>query len=284
MAERAGKKEKNYKEHLITVEERHKILIDYFIPVTNHSEIKSFLKAQINELEEFLESLYKLNELTSKTNSKILSFGEILSSNIIFKILKQKGCDIIFKDTRELIFKKNINDREVIDNSLSEKKTVSFLSKNKSKVILLPGFIASDNKGNTLTLGRGGSDLTASLLANYSNAKKLEIWSDVSGMFTANPKLVSQALPIRKLSYHEAMELSHFGAKVIYPPTLQPLIKKNIPVIIKNTFEPNARGTKIDKKGSKKVDGHIVKGVSHIENVALLNLEGSGMIGFPGFS
>ena len=114
--------------------------------------------------------------------------------------------------------------------------------------------------------------------------RKLEIWSDVSGMFTANPKLVSQALPIRKLSYHEAMELSHFGAKVIYPPTLQPLIKKNIPVIIKNTFEPNARGTKIDMKGSKKVDGHVVKGVSHIENVALLNVEGSGMIGIPGFS
>ena len=284
MAERASKSEKNYKEYLITVEERHKILIDYFIPVTDHSEIKSFLKAQINELEEFLESLYTLNELTSKTNSKILSFGEILSSNIIFKILKQKGCDIIFKDTRELIFKKNINDREVVDDFLSEKKTISFLRKNRNKIILLPGFIASDNDGNTLTLGRGGSDLTASLLANYSNARKLEIWSDVSGMFTANPKLVSQALPIRKLSYHEAMELSHFGAKVIYPPTLQPLIKKNIPVIIKNTFEPNARGTKIDMKGSKKVDGHVVKGVSHIENVALLNVEGSGMIGIPGFS
>ena len=284
MAERASKSEKNYKEYLITVEERHKILIDYFIPVTDHSEIKSFLKAQIYELEEFLESLYTLNELTSKTNSKILSFGEILSSNIIFKILKQKGCDIIFKDTRELIFKKNINDREVVDDFLSEKKTVSFLSENRNKIILLPGFIASDNDGNTLTLGRGGSDLTASLLANYSNARKLEIWSDVSGMFTANPKLVSQALPIRKLSYHEAMELSHFGAKVIYPPTLQPLIKKNIPVIIKNTFEPNARGTKIDMKGSKKVDGHVVKGVSHIENVALLNVEGSGMIGIPGFS
>ena len=284
MAERASKSEKNYKEYLITVEERHKTLIDYFIPVTDHSEIKSFLKAQINELEEFLESLYTLNELTSKTNSKILSFGEILSSNIIFKILKQKGCDIIFKDTRELIFKKNINDREVVDDFLSEKKTISFLSENRNKIILLPGFIASDNDGNTLTLGRGGSDLTASLLANYSNARKLEIWSDVSGMFTANPKLVSQALPIRKLSYHEAMELSHFGAKVIYPPTLQPLIKKNIPVIIKNTFEPNARGTKIDMKGSKKVDGHVVKGVSHIENVALLNVEGSGMIGIPGFS
>ena len=284
MAERASKSEKNYKEYLITVEERHKILIDYFIPVTDHSEIKSFLKAQINELEEFLESLYTLNELTSKTNSKILSFGEILSSNIIFKILKQKGCDIIFKDTRELIFKKNINDREVVDDFLSEKKTISFLRKNRNKIILLPGFIASDNDGNTLTLGRGGSDLTASLLANYSNARKLEIWSDVSGMFTANPKLVSQALPIRKLSYHEAMELSHFGAKVIYPPTLQPLIKKNIPVIIKNTFEPNARGTKIDMKGSKKVDGHVVKGVSHIENVALINVEGSGMIGIPGFS
>ena len=284
MAKSASNSEVNYKESLNIIEQRHKVLIDHFIPVTKQSEIKSFLKAQINKLEEILDSLFKLNELTSKSNSKILSFGEILSSNIIFKILKYNGNDVIFKDTREIIFKKTVNDREVVDYFLSKKKTMSFLKKNKHKIALFPGFIASDVEGNTLTLGRGGSDLTASLLANYSDASQLEIWSDVSGMFTANPKLVSQATPIRKLSYQEAMELSHFGAKVIYPPTLQPLIKKGIPVYIKNTFDSNARGTRIDSKGSKKSDVQIVKGVSHIENVALVSLEGSGMIGIPGFS
>ena len=284
MAKRASNSKKHHKEFLGIIEDRHKILIDHFIPVTKQSETISFLKTQINELEEILDSLFKLNEITPKSNSKILSFGEILSSNIIYKILKNEGCNIIFKDSREIIFKKTINNREVVDDYLSEKKTITFLNKHKHEIILFPGFIASDAEGNTLTLGRGGSDLTASLLANYSDANKLEIWSDVSGMYTANPKLVSQAIPIRKLSYQEAMELSHFGAKVIYPPTLQPLIKKNIPVNIKNTFDSNARGTRIDRKGSKKSDGQIVKGVSHIENVALVSLEGSGMIGIPGFS
>ena len=284
MAKRASNSKENHKEFLNIIEQRHKTLIDHFIPVAKQSEIKSFLKARINELEEILDSLFKLNELTPKSNSKILSFGEVLSSNIIFKILQCRGFNIIFKDTREIIFKKTVNDREVVDDNLSEKKTISFLKKNKYKIILFPGFIASDDEGNTVTLGRGGSDLTASLLASYSDANKLEIWSDVSGMFTANPKLVSQATPIRKLSYQEAMELSHFGAKVIYPPTLQPLIKKGIPVNIKNTFDSNARGTIIDSKGSKRSDGQIVKGVSHIENVALVSLEGSGMIGIPGFS
>ena len=168
MAKRACNSKENHKEFLNIIEQRHKTLIDNFIPVAKQSEIKSFLKARINELEEILDSLFKLNELTPKSNSKILSFGEVLSSNIIFKILQCRGFNIIFKDTREIIFKKTVNDREVVDDNLSEKKTISFLKKNKYKIILFPGFIASDDEGNTVTLGRGGSDLTASLLASFS--------------------------------------------------------------------------------------------------------------------
>ena len=259
-------------------------MIEFFIPVTKQSEIISFLKSQINELEEVLESLFTLNELTSKSLAKILSFGEILSSTIIYSVLKHKECDIELKDSRQIIFMKTVNDREVVDHNKSEKKTKAFLNENNSKNILVPGFIAQDEDGNTTTLGRGGSDFTASLLANYSNADQLEIWTDVSGMYTAHPKLVSQAIPISNLSYHEAMELSHFGAKVIYPPTLQPLIDKNIPVIIKNTFDKKAKGTLINADGSSIQDGSTVKGISHIEDVALISLEGSGMIGIPGFS
>ena len=225
-----------------------------------------------------------MNELTSKSLAKILSFGEILSSTIIYSVLKHKECDIELKDSRQIIFTKTVNDREVVDHNKSEKKTKAFLNENNSKNILVPGFIAQDEDGNTTTLGRGGSDFTASLLANYSNADQLEIWTDVSGMYTAHPKLVSQAIPISNLSYHEAMELSHFGAKVIYPPTLQPLIDKNIPVIIKNTFDKKAKGTLINADGSSIQDGSTVKGISHIEDVALISLEGSGMIGIPGFS
>ena len=284
MSTQASKGERNYKDKLQILENQHLDLIEFFIPVTRQSEIISFLKSQINELEEVLESLFTLNELTSKSLAKILSFGEILSSTIIYSVLKHKECDIELKDSRQIIFMKTVNDREVVDHNKSEKKTKAFLNENNSKNILVPGFIAQDEDGNTTTLGRGGSDFTASLLANYSNADQLEIWTDVSGMFTAHPKLVSQAIPISNLSYHEAMELSHFGAKVIYPPTLQPLIDKNIPVIIKNTFDKKAKGTLINADGSSIQDGSTVKGISHIEDVALISLEGSGMIGIPGFS
>ena len=284
MSTQASKGENNYKDKLQILENQHLDLIEFFIPVTRQSEIISFLKSQINELEEVLESLFTLNELTSKSLAKILSFGEILSSTIIYSVLKHKECDIELKDSRQIIFMKTVNDREVVDHNKSEKKTKAFLNENNSKNILVPGFIAQDEDGNTTTLGRGGSDFTASLLANYSNADQLEIWTDVSGMFTAHPKLVSQAIPISNLSYHEAMELSHFGAKVIYPPTLQPLIDKNIPVIIKNTFDKKAKGTLINADGSSTQDGSTVKGISHIEDIALISLEGSGMIGIPGFS
>ncbi len=284
MSERASTGRNNYKEHLKTVETRHLDLIESFIPVTKQSEIISFLKSQLNELEEVLESLFTLKEMTSKSLDKILSYGEILSSNIIYHVLRHKECDIVLKDSRELIFTHTINEREVVDHNQSGGATKSFLKENISKTILIPGFIAQNKDGNTTTLGRGGSDFTASLIANYCNADQLEIWTDVSGMYTAHPKLVSQATPISKLSYEEAMELSHFGAEVIYPPTLQPLIDKNIPVIIKNTFDKKAKGTLINKSGASKTEGSTVKGISHIENVALICLEGSGMVGIPGFS
>ena len=153
------------------------------------------------------------------------------------------------------------------------------ISKNtKHRVTIVPGFVASDEEGAPTTLGRGGSDLTAALIASALNAKQLEIWTDVSGMFTAHPKYVKQARAIKQLSYHEAMELSHFGAKVIYPPTLQPVTKKNIPVVIKNTFCPEDEGTLIT---NEKTSNGQVRGISYIENIACLLLR-EGMIGFLG--
>ena len=284
MAEIASARKNNYKEHLKTLEVCHLNPIQHFVPVTQQSVIISFLKSQLNQLEEILESLFTINELTPKSLAKVSSYGEVLSSTIIFHILKNQGCNVELKDARELLFTHTKNDREVVNHQLSSEKTCAFLAESKAAIALVPGFIAQDEEGNTTTLGRGGSDLTASLLANYLQANVLEIWTDVSGMFTANPKLVNQAQPISKLSYEEAMELSHFGAKVIYPPTLQPLIDKNIPFLIKNTFDAQAPGTLIDQNGVEQGEGTTVKGVSHIENVALISLEGSGMIGIPGFS
>ena len=284
MAEQASQSDSNYKKNLKTIEEIHLNQINFFISLKQQSGVISFLKSKINELEEFLESLYTLNELTQKSLSKISSFGEILSSTIIYHVLKDSKFDVDLKDSREILFTHRVNDREVINNQKSSKKAPLLFKNKNSKIIVLPGFIAQDEEGNTTTLGRGGSDYTASLLANYVDASILEIWTDVSGVYTANPKLVNQAQPIDKLSFQEAMELSHFGATVIYPPTLQPLIEKNIPLQIKNTFDTSAKGTVINENNSKKIENSIVKGVSHIENVSLVNLEGSGMIGIPGFS
>ena len=152
----------------------------------------------------------------------------------------------------------------------------------KAAVIVVPGFIASDSHGATTTLGRGGSDYTAAILAAASDAEKLEIWTDVSGMMTADPRLVLNARVISEISYQEAMELSHFGAKVIYPPTIQPVMAKSIPVWIKNTFAPADMGTLIEDIGSS--NGKNIRGISSVNNMALLSLEGSGMVGIPGFS
>ena len=275
----------DFQDTIQVIEERHLNLILHFIPVTHQSEVISFLKSQLNDLEELLKSIHKLRELTPKSLAKVSSYGEILSSKIIFNILKHFKLDVVLKDSRELLFTHEFNGREIVNHKKSKKACIAFIFKNKAKIILLPGFIANDEDGNITTLGRGGSDYSASLLANFLDVSFLEIWTDVSGMYTAHPALVPQAFPIPKLSYQEAMELSYFGAKVIYPPTLQPLIKKEIPILIKNTFDSLAKGTRIDIKGNSEFgNGTVVKGVSHIEKVALINLEGSGMIGISGFS
>jgi aspartokinase/homoserine dehydrogenase 1 len=234
-------------------------------------------------LESRLDAVHLLEEATPKNNSTISAYGEILSSNIIQEIFSFNKVNSVLKDSRELIKTSSHNGREVVDQELTSKLIQDYFKKNTSDVVLLPGFIASNASGETTTLGRGGSDYSAAIIANATESEVLEIWTDVSGMYTAHPKIVAQAKPIEKLSYYEAMELSHFGAKVIYPPTLQPIIEKNIPIVIKNTFAPKDKGTLIDDTPAIE-NGEIVKGISHIDNVALINLEGSGMIGITGFS
>jgi aspartokinase/homoserine dehydrogenase 1 len=234
-------------------------------------------------LESRLDAIHLLEEATPKNNAAISAYGELLSSNIIQEIFSFNGIDSVLKDSRDLITTLHHNGREVVEQLTSEDNIKNFFKENTANVVLLPGFIASNASGETTTLGRGGSDYSAALIASATESEVLEIWTDVSGMYTAHPKIVAQAKPIEKLTYYEAMELSHFGAKVIYPPTLQPIIEKKIPIVIKNTFAPEDAGTLIDDSPAVE-NGEIVKGISHIDNVALINLEGSGMIGITGFS
>ena len=270
-------------DYLKEIEERHLEIIHGLSKVENQSSLLSFLKQQLNKLETILEAVSTIDEITKKTISKVLSFGEILSSKIIFELLNQRGNDISYLDSREIIFTKYHNNNEIID----EEKTGISISNNieliDSKLIIMPGFIATDSNNEISNLGRGGSDYTASVMANYTNSEALEIWTDVSGVFSANPKIVKNSKAIESLSYKEAMELSFFGAKVIYFPTLQPLIEKSIPAYIKNTFDKDAIGTCISNKGENNEESTI-KGISHIEKISLINFEGSGMVGVPGFS
>ena len=265
------------------LEERHLEIIKGFIPSKRQSSLISFVKVELNRLETLLEGIAMLQEITPKAADRVASFGEYLSSTLIAAIFKENNIDVRLIDGRDLIVTNTQNNRQIIQWEKTSENVKAHFDTASAKVTLVPGFVAKNNKGENTTLGRGGSDFTAAILANILEANSLEIWTDVSGMFTAHPKIVSQAGPIQQLSYLEAMELSHFGAKVIYPPTLQPLVEKNIPVYIKNTFAPADKGTLINHTKNTS-NGEVVKGISHIDHVSLVSLEGSGMVGIPGFS
>jgi aspartokinase/homoserine dehydrogenase 1 len=243
---------------------------------------RDFLSGQIIQLSDTLKGVYMLNDLSDKSLARIVSIGEILSSFIVTEAMQTNGLQALLQDSRSLIKTDSNYSNAAVDYVQTYKNIKEFIKNNHSKIVVVPGFIASDNKNNTTTLGRGGSDFTGAIFANAVNAKVLEIWTDVSGMFTANPQIVKQAKPIETISYQEAMELSHFGAKVIYPPTIQPALDKKIPILIKNTMAPEDAGTLITEKTEK--DFTIVKGISHIDQISLLTLEGNGMVGVPGIS
>ncbi len=271
-----------YKTILLTIEKRHLEIVRELIPIDKRSNVLAQVKKLLNTLESILEGISILQEFSNKTKDTILSFGERLSSYVISEALKCKISDTKLQDSRLLVItNSNFTSAEVLSEITTERVT-NFFAKNKARITILPGFIASDIQGNTTTLGRGGSDYTAAIFAGILNAEILEIWTDVSGMFTAHPKWVKDALPIEKISYEEALELSHFGAKVLYPPTIRPVLEKQIPIVIKNIFSPTEKGTLITEKP---ITGNIqVRGISHIEKVALMTLEGNGMVGIPGFS
>ena len=281
-AQLASIKNSSYTTVLQKIKDIHLSIIKGLTTEKEQKKLNAQVENKFEELKQVLQSISLIHDLSAKSEANILSYGELLSSYIIAEILAQHGIDAVRKDSRELIVTNNTFTNASVDFERTNKKIRSFSKGNKAKVVVLPGFIASSSDGDTTVLGRGGSDFTASIVAAALNASVLEIWTDVSGMYTANPKLVSQAIPIEEISYEEAMELSHFGAKVIYPPTIHPVLKKEIPILIKNTLKPDEKGTLITKTSKGKTNP--VKGISHIENVTLITLEGSGMVGIPGFS
>jgi len=286
--------EESYKEKLQVIEQRHLETVKYLLPLTRQSGVLSLVKRRCNEIEDICNGAFLLGELSARTRDKIVSYGELLSSLILSARFETLDVKNTWKDSRELITTDSQFGYAAVDFSITNQKIRQYFEAAKTSdstkgsdpvkksLFILPGFIASDSNGVTTTLGRGGSDYTAAIVAAAVDAKLVEIWTDVSGMMTADPRLVSNVKLIPHISYQEAMELSHFGAKVIYPPTIQPVMAKGIPVWIKNTFAPADPGTVIEFASAR--NGGSIRGISSIGRIALLSLEGSGMVGIPGFS
>ena len=273
-----------------TIDEISAKIVDLHLVVINEliedekakNKIFKYLHAELDSLKQLYKGISLIGELTAKTEAKIVCFGELLSSFIVGEAMVSAGLNVERKDSRQLIIANQNYTNATVDFKITNKNIQDYLNSNESDVILVPGFVASNNQKETTVLGRGGSDYTAAIIAAAIDADSLEIWTDVSGMYTANPKIVKQAKPIKQISYHEAMELAHFGAKVIFSPTIHPAFLRQVPIYIKNTFKPENPGTLITDQPSVNPDP--VKGISHIENVTLITLEAPGKIGIPGVS
>ncbi len=271
----------SYLTHLKTIENRHFEVINALIDVQLQSKVLANVKLMLNELEGLLHGVFLVKEISKRTGDLVVSFGERLSSYIITEAIKQTQPDAEFVDARTLI-KTDDNFGNARVNFKATEENIKNYFKDHKSLQLVTGFVASTDKNETTTLGRGGSDYTAAIFGAALDCEEIEIWTDVDGMLTADPRMVKKAFTLPSVSYIEAMELSHFGAKVIYPPTLQPAFAKKIPISIRNTFNPSFGGTIISDKAA--AGDYTIKGISSISDIALINIQGSGMMGETGFS
>lgn len=257
--------------------ERHHKMIDVIIKdETKYKTLLNKIDALFEQLKSIYYGVYLIHDLSEKTQNVIVSYGERLSSNIVATLIDNSK---LF-DAREFILTKYKNHKHTLDSELTNKMVCETFN-NLPQISVVPGFISRDkNTGETTNLGRGGSDYTAAIIAAALNAEVLEIWTDVDGFMTADPKVIHSAYTINELSYKEAMELCNFGAKVVYPPTIYPVCVKNIPIKVKNTFNPENPGTVIKEKIHN--DKKVIKGISSISGTTLITVTGLSMVGVIG--
>ncbi len=267
---------------LQAMESRHFAVVKQLIAVRQQNPVFTKLKLYLNELEDILQGIFNLRELSSQSKDLVLSYGERCSTFLVSKIAEQRFPEAVFVDATKLIVTDSLFGAAHVHQHLSEQSIQAFHAANPGKLMFVTGFIAANERGRVTTLGRGGSDYTAAIIASALGADAIEIWTDVDGMLTADPRIVRKAFSLPVLSYTEAMELSYFGAKVIYPPTMIPAFLKKIPIVIRNTFNPGFAGTTI-QHGSGKT-ALPIKGISSIPAISIINLLGSGMVGKAGFS
>lgn len=273
---------KDFKKGLIEIEQRHFTVIKEMITVKNQNPAFTQIKIFINEIEDLLQGVYSLRELSLQSKDLILSYGEKCSTFLLSQIAKQYFSESIYVDTSNLIKTDSNFGNARVHTPVTEHLLQEFYKDHSHQILFFTGFIASNENNRITTLGRGGSDYTAAIIAAALDAKEIELWSDVDGMLTADPRVVKKAFSLSELSYTEAMELSYFGAKVIYPPAMIPAFRKKIPIVLKNTFNPSFKGTRIEEHTHK--NAYPIRGISSIDEISLINITGSGMIGKIGFS
>ena len=272
----AASRDESYVGLIEELRTRHHEIIRQTLPAEKHEEALDVCDSQLKELSDIAHGVFLLRELSATSLDAIQGCGELLITKILATSLSSTGIQTKWLDAREII---NTSDLPATFSGVAAAIEANPIT----TLFVVPGFIASDGSGRMTTLGRGGSDYSASLFAVGCNARRLEIWTDVPGIMTANPALAPTARTVTNISYRAAQELSHFGAKVIYPPTIQPVVSEGIPIYVKNTFDPDAQGTLIEKHPPLQAGGDII-GISNSDEIALLSLEGSGMVGVPGFS
>ena len=281
MGKRASQNDETYLEILREIETLHFNTIKDLLNVKNQSHVLASVKKMLNELEDLMNGVFLLKEMSPRTTDLLLSFGERLSCYVLNAYAVQQGLGSNLLDARELVKTDNRFGKARVEMDV----TVSNIKKYFSlypEIQIITGFISSTNKNETTTLGRGGSDYTAAIFGAALDAEEIEIWTDVDGVLTTDPRQVKKAFSLSEMTYEEAMEMSHFGAKVIYPPTLQPAFQKKIPLRIRNTFNRAVPGTLI--KSTADAGNFLVKGISSINDISLINFQGSGMVGVAGVS
>ncbi|MDR2149238.1 MAG: bifunctional aspartate kinase/homoserine dehydrogenase I [Spirochaetaceae bacterium] len=264
--------------------QKHSSLMAQFLTGTAYAAALEKIKTLFGELNRILDSLAVVQELSPRLLDTLMSFGEQFAARLIADILTAQGIQALYLDTRPLMVSdSNFNKAQVLlEPSFLAIKTFFERLPTPAPLYVATGFIARSVDGAVTTLGRGGSDLTATVFGAALDVDEVEIWTDVDGILTADPRMVKAAFKIDSLSYAEAMELSHAGAKVIYPPTIKPALKKGIPIRIRNTFNPAGTGTVITSTAAK--NDYPIRGISSRSGLAMVRIQGSALIGSAGFS
>lgn len=271
---------KPYRGALSALEKKHLAIAQALLPVSEVNIIKDMFKQDIKTIQALLQATQYIGVSLKETSELILGYGERWSSQILAAYLNQFA-NVLYLDASTIIFTYEKNGMSFIDWQKSEAALHAFLNKHTFDQLVITGFIASTVEGRRTTLGRNGSDFSAAIIAKLMKAAALTIWTDVDGIYTADPKCVRSAFVIDSLSYKEAMELAYFGAKVLHPKTIAPLLSAEIPLYIKNSYRPEQKGTFIS---TESVNSHHspIKGISVLDEMALINIEGSGMMGVSG--